>query len=249
MLVGHSLGAAVCMLVAAAAPSAVRGLVMIESLGLMAKDPADLPLLLMRSVQFDLKLAHTRVREYATREEASIARASNARAYVSFNTGAITVTTTQVTDGKRCRDVGRLSGEQFLSLAGARALVARGTRPTAHASATSAESETSAHESSSSSDPGPVVFAHDRRAQGPSPLYLTEEQVRSYLSAVTCPTLVVLGNKGITMEPERFAGRRAALRCDNKFVTLPGHHHLHLDPETAPAVCRTVVEFVEMHAH
>ena len=86
-------------------------------------------------------------------------------------------------------------------------------------------------------------FGHDRRIVGPSLLFAVEDHARAFLAAVRCPTLVVRAINGWPLADDVREARIAAL-ARLSYVSLPGSHHLHLDPDTAPAVCRTVVEFV-----
>lgn len=75
----------------------------------------------------------------------------------------------------------------------------------------------------------------DPRWRYASPQYFTEAQVRALLSAITCKTLSVVANDGfLANRPET----QARLDCltDHQTLTLPGHHHLHMDtPEPVAA--------------
>ncbi len=61
-----------------------------------------------------------------------------------------------------------------------------------------------------------------------SPSYFTEDQVQSVLNAIDCPTLCILANDGYLTDRAETVQR---LSCIKKIshVSLPGHHHLHLD--------------------
>jgi pimeloyl-ACP methyl ester carboxylesterase len=123
---------------------------------------------------------------------------------------------------QRLATVARYEGAQSLSREGAAALVSRALAPARGGG-------------------GGFQFVHDPRIAAPSLTYLHEEQVRAVLRAVACPTLVVRGDRGWPMAADVVAGRLAAFepgRCTVR--TLPGSHHLHLDPETAPAVDEAV---------
>ncbi len=75
----------------------------------------------------------------------------------------------------------------------------------------------------------------DPRWRFASPQYLTEEQVRALLGAITCKTLTVVADEGfLANRPET----QARLEClkNHQSITLPGHHHLHMDtPEPVAA--------------
>jgi len=85
-------------------------------------------------------------------------------------------------------------------------------------------------------DEAGVRFGHDRRAQLPSPLYLTEEQITAFFAAARCPALVVTGEEGIPFPPDRVAARLACFGAGARRVVVPGRHHLHADPDTSGAV-------------
>lgn len=68
----------------------------------------------------------------------------------------------------------------------------------------------------------------------------------AYLQALQAETLLVSAENGWPM-PAAEAERRRALLTDRGLLTdvhLPGSHHLHLDPETAPSVAETVEKFL-----
>lgn len=61
-----------------------------------------------------------------------------------------------------------------------------------------------------------------------SPSYFTEKQVQAVLNSINCQTLCILADEGyLTDRPET----EERLSCIKKLsrITLPGHHHLHLD--------------------
>jgi pimeloyl-ACP methyl ester carboxylesterase len=56
----------------------------------------------------------------------------------------------------------------------------------------------------------------------------TEEQVEAYLRAITSPVLLVRAEKGWPFEREMMKARVDCLR-DQRLLTVPGGHHVHLD--------------------
>ena len=68
----------------------------------------------------------------------------------------------------------------------------------------------------------------DPRLRAASPQYQTEAQVRAVLGAVVCPTLTVIATEGFLAAREDTEARLAAL-ADRVSLTLPGHHHVHMD--------------------
>jgi len=130
---------------------------------------------------------------------------------------------------------------QTISAEGARLLAIRGTSP---------------------SEDGGCTFAHDRRAQNPSALYLTEEQSAAFLAGITAPVLAIVGKDGLFKDsdwvshrhaippnglrplPLQIERHRRCFRCSLAIVELPGFHHLHVDPDTADAVSSQTVSFL-----
>ena len=86
-------------------------------------------------------------------------------------------------------------------------------------------------------------FAHDPKIKGPSPQYFSEEQAHEVLGAIACPVLLVLASDGW---PRPADVMQARVRCvrDLEVRTLPGAHHLHADPDTAPAVAAAALAFL-----
>jgi pimeloyl-ACP methyl ester carboxylesterase len=75
----------------------------------------------------------------------------------------------------------------------------------------------------------------DPRWRMASPQYQTEEQVKSILSAITCPTLTIIADDGYLAQRPEHETRLACL-SNRESVTLSGHHHLHMDsPEPVAA--------------
>lgn len=75
----------------------------------------------------------------------------------------------------------------------------------------------------------------DPRWRMASPQYFTEEQVRSILQAVACPTLTITADESyVTQRP----GHEERLAClaDTHHIALPGHHHLHMDTPEPVAI-------------
>ncbi len=68
----------------------------------------------------------------------------------------------------------------------------------------------------------------DKQLRITSPSYFTEEQVQSVLGAISCPTLSILAADGYLNDRQE-TNERLDKIPDCEVVTLPGHHHLHLD--------------------
>ena len=82
----------------------------------------------------------------------------------------------------------------------------------------------------------------DPRLRAASAQYQTEAQVRAVLGAVACPTLAVIASDGfLAGRPDTEA--RLACLADLETLTLPGHHHVHMD-DPAP-VAAAIARFLE----
>ncbi|MFE8069733.1 alpha/beta hydrolase [Marinobacteraceae bacterium S3BR75-40.1] len=75
---------------------------------------------------------------------------------------------------------------------------------------------------------GGWTWRTDRRLRWPSPVMLTEGQVRGYLSAIECPVLLALGEDGMMAQNERIRARSECI-ANLQTVTVAGGHHCHLD--------------------
>ena len=87
--------------------------------------------------------------------------------------------------------------------------------------------------------PGGYTWRTDTRLTLPSPLRLTQAPALAFARRVACPTLLVLAEQGLMVQPERQA-MLAGLPYDIR--RLPGGHHLHLDDEQG---ARAVAEIAQ----
>ena len=87
---------------------------------------------------------------------------------------------------------------------------------------------------------GGWAWSADPRVRVTSPLRFTEEQVLSYLRAINIPVSLVLGDKGLSWQPEVLSQRMGAI---NNLVLkrFSGGHHLHMN------LAREVYDFVCEH--
>lgn len=74
----------------------------------------------------------------------------------------------------------------------------------------------------------------------PSVLRLSEDQVRAFLVAISAPVLLILGDQGIAND--RLESRAQTIRQLQR-MTLPGNHHLHMDPEPAEQIVQAIKAF------
>lgn len=86
-------------------------------------------------------------------------------------------------------------------------------------------------------------FRHDPRLMWNSIQYFTMEQLEALYKDIQCPTCVLLGQDGWPVQDNR---REQVQQVLNPviFETLPGSHHLHMDPDTADRVVNEIVSFV-----
>jgi pimeloyl-ACP methyl ester carboxylesterase len=86
---------------------------------------------------------------------------------------------------------------------------------------------------------GGIRFTHDPRLKTRSRIRFTENQVRAFLSAISCPVLAVRALEGWPF-PEDIVKARMALIPDLEQVEVEGGHHVHLThPErVAPVINR-----------
>lgn len=75
---------------------------------------------------------------------------------------------------------------------------------------------------------GGLTWRSDARLRQASRLRLTEAQVLAFLGRVTCPTLLIGGNNGISFDRSAFDKRVEQFK-DLRIEMLEGRHHLHLD--------------------
>lgn len=73
-----------------------------------------------------------------------------------------------------------------------------------------------------------LQWRFDSKLRITSPSYFTEQQIQAVLNNISCPVLCVIAESGYLTDRTETVER---LQCipDCKSVTLPGHHHLHLD--------------------
>ncbi len=86
-----------------------------------------------------------------------------------------------------------------------------------------------------------VTWRSDPRLRISSPVYLTDEQVSSYLRSIQAPALLVTAENGIFSDPE-YLDKRCDQVANLTRKALPGGHHLHLD-DPIP-VAKTILEFI-----
>ena len=185
-LCGHSMGAGVGSMVLGAAPDVFDGAVLIEALGLPAREEAGGGAYLRAGVAARKALADKEPKPYLNLSHAVAARCATAASW---------------------------PGDQFLSYSAAAPLVTRGTEAAPGSGSTKrAPSNTPPDVAAQLTDEtAPVRFRHSLRVLESSLMYLSEEQVRAFLAAVNCPTCLLLAEKGWPYEASTASERQAVL--------------------------------------
>ena len=182
-LVGHSMGGAIGLCLAAAFPERIRSFTLIDSAGPLSTPPADVGRQLRQSVEAEFREA---------RMFADPSDALKVRHTASPN-----------------------MSEDELSL-----MVQRSLREVV----------------------GGWQWRWDPRLRMPSSLRLTEEQIAGLFNSLTCPVLAIRAQDGLM--PDSWFRQRVGHSKNLTVVELPGHHHLHMSPQTLPALAQTFRDFI-----
>lgn len=256
-LIGHSMGAAVALMYAAAFPEHVDKVVLLDGFGPMARRSSDVSKHIRSAIE--RRLSSNRNLYGDDQNTSSMKRSTRGRSL-------------DQSVSLRMKSASLLPGNQYISRDAARAIVCRATVPvvddgernaaTAYAADNDASllphttgtgphpaQQQSQHPSSSrelymSTYAGLVKFHHDQRLHWPSLHYFTPEQVDVIYRDVRCPVCLLHATDGWPADPRSIDSIGAILR---PVVTkeLKGSHYFHADPETAEAVIDEVVRFLE----
>jgi pimeloyl-ACP methyl ester carboxylesterase len=186
-LLGHSMGAGIASLIAAACPQRIERLVAIEALGALPETVDNTVTRMRDAVAATRALSGKRLRTFADLAPAIRARVNGTVVRVS-------------------EDAARL-------------LVERGVR----------EVE------------GGWAWSSDPRLTLPTMVRMTEEQVRSLIAGIDCPTRVIYADPPQPYLPEPRRSQHAALLPRGEMIVLAGSHHLHM--EQPQAVAEAVGDF------
>lgn len=121
----------------------------------------------------------------------------------------------------RCKTATNFPGEQYLSTEAAREMVLRG----------------------SIMENGKVRFRHDPRLRWPSAHYFTSDQTEALYEDIQCPTCLLAAHDGWPIEDKKRERIQSILK-PQVTKTLPGSHHFHADPTTAPRVLQEIMDFL-----
>lgn len=216
ILVGHSMGSGVAIVLCAAFPEWFSGLVLLEG-GLVARSAHDASRHVRAACQRRLRSNRTL---FPNVNDESLT--SNTRAKVYSNLEAAIKARLSTTE--------RMPGDQTLSYEAARDMVVRATLPA----------------NIYYNDDEAVVFRHDPRLQWPSLQYYTREQVEAFMRDVrtsTVPTCFLSATDGWPTDAWIESVVNNELQPVH-LKQLSGSHHFHADPDTVGAVAREVVAFI-----
>ena len=82
---------------------------------------------------------------------------------------------------------------------------------------------------------GGFVWRSDPRLTQPTPVRMSEPQVRDLVGHIECPTRVLYAEPAQTYFPDALRRERFACLRDGELVVVPGSHHLHMEQPAAAA--------------
>lgn len=215
-VIGHSMGASISVQYSAAFPHKTQKLVLIDGFGPLVRPPENTAEHLRVAIEGELGLKKRNINK-ATKMYQSLKDAIDVRLVA----------------------VKEYPGQQFLSRDASMAIVSRAVKLVGGSDDDPDLTDESA---------GPVQFRHDTRLLLPSYIYPTKEQGLSFFRAIQSPVLLVRGENGFPPIVTTDFDERAGILNEKGLFTdivLPGSHHLHLDPETAPKAAETIFEFLK----
>jgi len=228
-IVGHSMGAAVTLIYAAAFPEQVSRIILLEGAGPLARDPNDISRHVRSSISRRMKSNKTLFPQNA---EGSTAKFQGRKKIYESLTAAVAA---------RKKTAELVPGNQWISTEAAEGIVRRAAIPA---------NELASHDATKgggkelpSEYEGPVVFRHDARLTWPSLQYFSKDQVQALYRDVQCPTCLILADDG--WPEDDWSGDAINNLLQPKVMkSLPGSHHFHMDPDTADAVSEAVIDFL-----
>ncbi len=85
----------------------------------------------------------------------------------------------------------------------------------------------------------------DRAVTRPSPLYLNENQIKTYMGKIRCRSMLIRSTAGIVLNWEALRGREAYIK-NLHVIDIEGGHHCHMDH--AAAVAQHLLPFFCAHS-
>lgn len=87
-----------------------------------------------------------------------------------------------------------------------------------------------------------ITWRTDQKLKVRSPIYLTEDQVLTYLGEISCPVLLVRADSGYLHDRRNMSARYAKMK-NLTIKDIPGGHHVHM--EHPKAVAEILKEFLD----
>jgi len=89
---------------------------------------------------------------------------------------------------------------------------------------------------------GGYTWRSDSRLRSLSPMRMTEAQAQDFLSGITAPVLLIMGETGIAFAKEQMA-KRVTMVEQVETLHLPGGHHVHMEQPTA--IAEAISKFIK----
>jgi pimeloyl-ACP methyl ester carboxylesterase len=255
ILIGHSMGAAVAMIYAAAFPEQIHKLILLEGGGPMTRNNDSVTRSIRRAITRRIQSNRTLFPHLSLSpfndEKNQPEPTSKTTSSSSSPTPRRKIYPTLISAIQARKLTADLSpGKQYISDETARQVVGRAT--------------ITINQFKDSYDPsvvllqtqdldpnqynGPVVFTHDPRLQWPSLQYFTQEQVEQLYRDVQCPVYCIYAKDGWPKEPSVQDAISTYLKPQIQ-MELPGSHHFHSDPQDAKAVIDAILQFINDICH
>ena len=235
ILVGHSMGSGVSVVLTASFPEWFSALVLLEG-GLVARDAGDASRHVRAACQRRLRSNRTLFPNAGGGGLPAAPPPPRARVYGNLD-AAIRA---------RLSTTERMPGDQSLSYEAARDMVVRATVPATATIVAGNSTPSGVTVGGDGGGGGPVVFRHDPRLQWPSLQYYTREQVGAFMADVRSsgvPVCFLWAADGWPVDAWAEGAVRDVLR-PGRLRRLGGSHHFHADPDTVGPVAAEVVAFL-----
>lgn len=235
-VIGHSMGAAVALIHAAAFPEQCSSLVLLEGAGPLARNSDDISRHIRSSITRRLKSNKTLYpKDSGTNKGSRYSKPKNGngrkRIYKNLDAAI----------AARKKTAQLVPGNQYISTEAAAAVVKRAAISSEDLSSLDV-SKAGGKELSDECE-GPVVFRHDARLTWPSLAYFSKDQVKALYRDVQCPSCLILADDGWP-EDEWSGDAVKNILQPTRNIKLPGSHHFHADPDTSDAVIMSIINFL-----
>lgn len=217
-IIGHSMGGIVSTIFSGTFPEMVSKLVLIEGFTPIIGDASKLASHLRKAIEAE---------DMARSKDNGDSFGRPNRKYPTLGAAV----------DARIRVVSTYPGQQFISSDAAFSIVTRGTALSDGQSLIGVTDLTV----------GPVHFVYDSRHMLPGYFRLSMDQAESFVNGITSPVLYITGENGWPPSSSETANRFQSILLSKGLLshqTLPGSHHLHLDPDSKGTVANAVCAFL-----